>query len=453
MRRHDAFLSGFDLANFDQVLWLFANGHEPLNTQDGQLFWGEHFSPTITAFVPAYALGAGPTTLLVVQGLSVALVAPLLFFLARTYGAGPRLAAIPAVLWLLSPMTLLPTVNDVHHVPLVAPAIVGSILALKRGQLPLFVVLALLACGAKEDVSLMYLALGVVVALEGRRRLGEAIVVGSLAIFLFAVVVFLPAFSDSIAWFEDRFAGDRGDTVADALGWIVLHPWAALGDLVVSENLVICAALVVGTGGLCWLAPRWMLLGVPALAHSLLSAYEPQHQLGTHYYFPVSIAFAVAAAVGVGRLAGAAPRLRRVAAVCIAAAALVAPLGIRSVVDESSWAPEDVAALGGTDVRRLALAHVPDNVSVAASTRLTPHLAHRREIYTLPLPFFGRQELGTDWSAEEFRARAAGVRWVVLDMSDRRLLFPRTPERMRSLLPRLGFRPVFEAGSVSVWRC
>jgi uncharacterized membrane protein len=451
LRRHDGYRSNFDLANFDQVLWLLSQGHEPLITQYGVIFWGDHFAPAIALLTPLYVLGGGPETLLVVQSLALAAVAPLLFALARAFGAEPWLAAIPAVLWLLSPLTLIPNVNDVHHVPLVAPLIVGSVLALKHDRLVAFAILGLLACFAKEDVSLVYAALGVVVALEGRRRLGLAISGVAAATFVFAVAIFLPAFGTA-DWFAKRFAGDRGESLSDVAVWMATHPGAALGDLVATEKIGLCLALVATTGGLCLLAPRWMLLGVPALAHNLLSAYGPQHGIWDHYHVPVAIGFAIASAAGVHRLAEAGPRRRLLAVAGVTLAVLVAPLGVRQADDASSWSQERIAALGGPDARRDALALVPEEVPLAASTRVTPHLAHRRELYTLPLPFFGREAVGSGWSEEELRRREATVRWVVLDMNDRPTGILRTPEGVRRLLPERGFRRVFERGTVSVWR-
>jgi uncharacterized membrane protein len=451
VRRHDNFRSNFDLANFDQVLWLLSEGHDPLITQSGVSFWGDHFAPAIALLAPLYVLGGGPETLLVFQALAMAAVAPLLFALARAFGAEPRLASIPALLWLLSPLTLIPNVNDVHHIPLVAPLIVGSVLALKLDRLVLFAALGLLACFAKEDVALIYLMLGVVVALDGRRRLGLAIGAVAAAIFVFATAIWLPAFGTA-DWFAERFAGDRGDSLSDVVVWIVSNPLAALGDLVATEKIGLCLALVATTGGLCLLAPRWMLLGLPVLAHNLLSAYGPQHGIWDHYHVPVAIGFSIAAAAGVHRLAEAGSRLRLLAAAGVALAVLVAPLGVRQANEASEWSAARTAALGGPEVRRDALALVPDDVPLAASTRVTPHLAHRRELYTLPLPFFGREEVGSGWSEDELRRRELNVRWVVLDMNDRPTGILDTPERVRRLLPERGFRRIFERGTVSVWR-
>lgn len=446
-RRHDAFRSGIDLANFDQALWLISRGAEPMMTQQGISFWGGHFEVSLLVLVPLYLLGAGAGTLLVIQALAMSAVGPLLYALARAYGARPWLAVLPALLWLASPLTLIPNTFDFHNVPFVAPAIVGSLLALKKDRLPWFAVLALFACGAKEDVPLIYVMVGVVTALEGRRRLGAVIAAGALAFFIFAFAVFMPAFTDSGEWFAQRFAGDRGDSLGEVAIWMVTHPLAALGDLLTTENLVILVALVATTGGLCLLAPRWMLLGTPALAHNFLSAYEPQHQIDNHYFVPVALSFAVAAAVGVSRLATLNERLRLLAAAWVAVAFVAFPFGLVYAERESSRSSAD----GGAAARRAAIALVPDGVPVASTPSFTPHLSHRENAYSLPIPFLGRERFGTDWSQPEMERRAARVQWIVWDPAERPTEMPNAPELLAPLLPRLGFREVFSRGTVRVY--
>lgn len=451
LRRHDAFLTGYDLANFDQELWLLAHGHEPLDTQTGRLFWGEHFSLTIALLTPLYVLGGGTKALLSVQAVTMAAVAPLLYALARAYGARPWPAVLPALLWLASPLTLLPNLFDVHHIPLVAPLIVGSILAFRCDRFALFVVLGLLACFAKEDVPLMYSMLGIVVVLDGRRKLGAAIGAVSFGLFVFAVAVYMPAFGHSASWFAKRFAGARGDSVMDVFVWMASHPLAAAGDLLTAQNVTACLVLLFATGGLCVLAPRWMLLGAPALANNVLSAYPLQNDLATHYFVPVALSFAIAAAVGVRRLAEISSRTRLLLAACIATAFLSSFIGVTAARTSSEVGAARSVSSGAVVARTRAVALVPKNAVVAATPRLSPHLSQRKEIYALPLPFLGREEFGADWSAEEMARRAKRVRWVVIDTDDRPIEFPLVSERLLPLLPQLGFHQVFRADSVIVY--
>jgi len=448
--KHDNYFSSFDLANFDQALWLVAHGHEPFITQHGRHFLGDHFSPSMFLLAPIYVFGGGVGALLVLQSMLVALTAPLLFALGRVRGASEWLALLPAALWLASPLTLTQNLDDVHHAPIAAPFIVGSILALLHNRLLLFAVAGLIACSFKEDISLTYIMLGVVVLLEGRRRLGIAIASAATCVFAFVVFVFLPLFNNSLDSFAKRFAGERGDSVADVALWIVRNPIAALGDLATFQNLFVVAALVVTTGCLCLLSPRWMLLAVPALAHNLLSALPEQHMLRFHYWFPVMLALSLAGAVGVSRLSLIRlPATRRVLAVTVSVGLALFPVGVVYAGTLSTWSQDATRNVGGAEARRAALELIPDGIPVAASVRLTPHLSQRTEIYTLPVPFVAVDYYGL--TVGQLRQRAHRVSYVVLDTMDRPKEFRATAEVLPPLLARSGFREIGRFGSVRVY--
>ena len=315
----------------------------------------------------------------------------------------------------------------------------------------LFAALAVLACCAKEDVSLIYVMVGLVVVLEGRRRLGATIGVAALGIFVFATAVFMPAFGDSAAWYEKRFAGARGDSLTDVAGWMLRHPADAATDLITGQNIAVVLVLLLSTGGLCLLAPRWMLLGLPALAHNLLSAYPPQHELATQYFVPVALSLAIAGAVGAHRVPAIAKAPRLALAACVLTAFIASLFGVREAWVGSQWTAAETASAGGPAVRRKAIALIPNGAVVTASPRLSAHLSSRREIYAMPLPFLGRTEFGADWSASEMKRRAGRVQWVAIDTADRPNELSDAPERLLPLLPGLGFRRVFSQGSILVF--
>ena len=443
--KHDNYLTYFDLANFDQALWLLAQGEEPFITQHGRHLLGDHFDPTIVLLTPIYVFGGGPVALLVLQSLLIALVAPLLFKLARLRGATPWLAVLPGVLWLANPLTLTQNIDDFHHTPVAAPLIVGSIVLLHQNRLLLFAIAALLACGLKEDIPLIFAMLGVVVFLEGRRRLGVAIATGALAVFALAMFVVMPHYSNSLDWFAERFAGTRGDSVADAAVWMIRNPLGALEDIATSQNLFVVGALLVTSGGLCFLAPRWMLLALPAFAHNMLSAVPEQHQLRYHYWFPVILGLAVAAAVGVPKVRELGDPARRLIVVAIAVCVALFPVGL-AYADFSA----DPASPGWREARTKALELIPEDVPVAASVRLTPHLSQRRELYTLPLPFIP-VDYGGDLTDAELMERARRVDYVVLDTSETPKELRATPKVLPPLLKRLGFREIARYRTVRVY--
>ena len=97
VREHHRFETFLDLAVYDQLLWLLANGHEPFSTVISRPLLGGHFQPGVVLLTPLYWLDLGVPGLLTAQSVALALTAPALYALARAYGASPRAGAAARV--------------------------------------------------------------------------------------------------------------------------------------------------------------------------------------------------------------------------------------------------------------------------------------------------------------------------------------------------------------------
>ena len=312
-----AFVTGFDTALYDQYLWLIANGHDAFSTIVSKPMLADHFQPGLVLLTPLYWLGAGVPTLLVVQSAALAATGPALYALARASGARPGLAAVPALLWIACPFVARLNLWEFRPTAFVSVLLVLSVLGAVQRRYWLLGATAVVALSLKEDTALVYLALGIVLALRGQRRLGGLVAAASVVWLVVASLV-VEAGGDSSEAFARRFAGDRGDSMREALVWIVRHPLETASDIA-SDSVVYLAALVVATGGLALLAPLWLLLALPTAAHNALSAYEPQHLLSYHYHQLTMTGLFIAAALGVHRLQSAGRSLRVAAGAGVAA--------------------------------------------------------------------------------------------------------------------------------------
>ena len=440
---HRAFVTGFDTALYDQYLWLLANGHDSFSTIVSKPMLADHFQPGLVLLTPLYWLDAGVPTLLVVQSAALAATGPALYALARAGGARPGLAAAPALLWLACPFVARLNLWEFRPTAFVSVLIVLSVLGAVQRRYWLLGLTALVALSLKEDTALVYLALGIVLAIRGQRRLG-AVVAAASAAWLVAASLVLQSGGDSAEAFARRFAGDRGDSVGEALAWIVRHPLETATDIA-QDSLVYLVALVVASGGLALLAPLWLLLALPTAAHNALSAYEPQHLLSYHYHQLTMTGLFVAAAIGVQRLQSAGRPLRIAAAAGVAAAAILA-------VGAGNWAhahwTEDIRLPREATGR--ALAAIPGNASVAASPHLLPQLSQRIEVYTLPEPFLPLDN-GSPLTDAEFEERANGVEYVAYRENDLPVEYGGTPATVLAMLEREGFVPIARAGRVTVF--
>ena len=408
---HEAFRTGFDTAIADQQLWLLANGHEPFSTITTRSLLAIHFHPSIVLFTPLYWLGLGISGMFAAQSIALALTAPALYAVARECGASAPLAALPSLLWLACPWVA--SVNLFEWRPdLFAPVlIVLSVLFALRGRYVLLGVTLVLALSLKEDIGLTYVALGVVLAYHGRRRLGACVSLVGAAWVIGASLAMAALGGGSHEAFSQRWAGDRGDSVASALLWCLQNPLETF-TTIVSESLLPLVVLLVSSGGLGLLAPSWLLLAAPTTGYNVLSDYQPQHDLVHHYHLGTVVGLFVAAAVGVPLLATLGRRARLAVAATVALAGLVALVGGARVHSLHG----DAVHIDAEPTRR-ALELIPPDVPVAATRTLLPHLSRRAEVWTLPEPFVPL-EWGGSLTRRELRERASRVDYVAYAAGD-----------------------------------
>lgn len=440
---HRSFVTGFDTALYDQLLWLLAHGHEPFSTIVMKPMLADHFQPGLALLTPLYWLGGGVPALLVVQSVALAATGPALYTLARASGARPALAAVPALLWIACPFVARLNLWEFRPTAFVSVLLVLSVLGAVERRFWLLGATGVLALSLKEDVAVVYVALGVVLAIRGERRVGAVVAAASASWFVAASLV-IRSGSGSLDVFGRRFAGDRGDSVPEAIVWMVQHPLATAAD-VVRESLLYVALLIVATGGLALLAPLWMLLALPTAAHNALSAYEPQHLLSFHYHQLTMTGLFIAAALGVHRLQSAGRGLQLAAAGGITAAMILA-------VAAGSWAhahsTERIRL--PRDTTSAALALVPPDAPVAASPHLLPQVSQRAQVYTLPAPFLPL-DIGSPLTDAELAERARGVEYVLYRENDMPVEYSGTPEGVLTMLAREGFVPIRRAGLVTVF--
>ena len=444
---HFAFRTGVDLAFYDQLLWLLSHGNEPFSTVVSRPLLVDHFQPGVLLFTPLYWLGLGVPGILTVQAIGLALAAPALFALARASGASPAVASIPAFLWLVCPWVASLNLFEFHPLAFSPVLVVLSVLAAVRERWWLLFGTAFFALSLKEDVALMYVVLGLLLVFRGHRRVGAGLALGSAAWLVLAYGI-IRTLGGSYDAYGQRFAGDRGDSVPDAAGWMLSHPLQTVSDIA-DLSLAGVILLFVSTGCLALLAPSWMLLAAPTALHNALSAYQPQHELVNHYHLWTLTGFFVAAAIGAARVQSLGRYARLAVTATLGVAVVLAVLG-------GLWAHRfsDTVLLEREPTERL-LERIPPDVPVAAARSLVPHLTHRVEVHTLPEPFIPL-EWGSPLSADEFAERAERIRFVayvegdqigtILTGEDLEL----TPD-VRPTLLREGFVVIARSGKVEIF--
>ncbi|MET9347877.1 DUF2079 domain-containing protein [Streptomyces termitum] len=392
-RRHAVNLTtGYDLGIFTQIIQSYAGLTAPYSSLKGPEYntLGDHFHPILVLLAPVYKVFPSPYTLLVCQGLLVALsVIPLMEWAARARGARFSLwvGVSYGASWGLAALIFF----DFHEVAFAVPLVAASVCMLGQERWRAAVLWALPLTLVKEDLGLTVAAIGAYVAWKGPRRTGVALAVFGLAATAFAMLVALPYFNPvgQFAYWPPQ-TGEEAGLLAQAAGFL----WPPVKWLTV-------LLIVAPTGFLAVRSPL-LLIVLPTLAWRFASANPFYWGTGFHYsavLMPIAFAAAVHA-VATGRFP-----VRRLRAACAVGAAVTAVTffthPLHELVAPRTWVVSAQVRAGD-----VLLAKIPDGASVASSNRLAAQLANRTTVTEVCL------------YARAFPP-AEAPEWVIYDTTDR----------------------------------
>jgi uncharacterized membrane protein len=376
---------GFDLGIYDQATWLLSRGRAPFVTVRGLDLFGQHAAYIMVLVAPLYRLWADPRLLLLLQVLFLALPAVVLYRLGGRHLGHPAAGLAVAVAYLAYPGVQWAISWQFHPEAIAAGLLAMAVLAADRRRWPAMALWLVLAALCGEEVGLVVAGFGLLLVVGGHRRIGWRTAGAGLAWFLVATYVLEPLHAGRVTrLFETDYgiAGTGPWALVRALPTMAGH---ALQTGVANDGLFYLLLVFLPLLGLPLLAPRWLLPVAPPLLLNLAAVQPEHHQLRFHYLATAAPLLAAGAVAGL-------------AAVRSARRRLLAPLLVLLVVvacltswryGPAPWDRDPVAVPAGPadQVRRQAVALVPEGAPVSAQYNLVPHLGHRDEVYEFPNPF------------------------------------------------------------------
>jgi uncharacterized membrane protein len=289
----------WDLGQSQQLLWSLAGGHGWASSfEEGHNFLGVHLELVLLPIAGVERLWLTPAVPLIVSAAGLAATAPAAFLMLRAL-----LPQRPIATWLAlavaAPMPFWAATQeaarDQFHPENLALAL--SLLAAwaglrqKRWWLWLLVV-AVISC--KEDQTYTAFVVGLLVWRAGApamKRHGKAVMIFAVAWLLVGSGV------------QQLIRGAGTSPVLSYYAWVFEPgPNFFATALLRPDPWLALAGLLISLLGLPLLAPRWLLVVVPALAANLLSSHDPQQRLQLHYVLLVMFPLIVAAGFGGRRL-------------------------------------------------------------------------------------------------------------------------------------------------------
>ena len=379
--RHLTFQThALDLGYYVQLAWNLARGAGARVSLPEMHAWGDHFSPIMYLFVPAFWLAPGPAVLLVAQSVALGLGALGVFGLAARRLGDERPAAVFAILYLVHPSLHGINVRDFHSAALAVPLLLAAMYFVEVERPWLFAASVLLTLATREDAAVPVVGLGIWIALSKRRPVWGAVTgAGALAILLADTRWLIPHFRGAPYPHLGRFA-HLGSSVPEIVGATLLHPFRVLAGLVTGQRLVYLGALFAPLAFLPLLAPGVLLGLMPSLMENLLARDRILFDYRTQYQSFVLPFLFLAAIAGYDRLAlrRPGPWPKRVFVVAMLASLALSSGTMNNLSSRRFWpTPEHRQAWQ-------VLAQVPAGAAVSAQDRYVAHLSLRPLVFVFP---------------------------------------------------------------------
>jgi uncharacterized membrane protein len=409
--RQDRFRTfGFDLGIYDQATWLLSRFRDPFITVRGLEAFGHHVNVILLLLAPFYWLGAGPHFLLFVQVAAQASGAFAVFLLARDRINDRWIACALGIVYLLHPTSQWLVWEFFHPDAVSIGPLLFAYWAARERRWNWFAVAALLALACKEDVALVLVVMGLLIAWRGDRRIGAGVSVASLAVYIVDTHVVIP-WQNGIGPFYDTFFGTLGTNPLQVAVNVVRHPGTTWDLLRQPDRREYLWRILAPVAFVPIISPSTFTIAFPMLAVNLLSSFPYTRDAHFHYSALVLVGVMIATVEGVARL----PTLR-------ARRVLVGVILATSVVTTVAWGPSPV----GREYRQgwwplqvdprqavneAAIREVPANAAVSASYTYIPHLTHRVKVYEFPVPW-----RNINWGVHgEHLDDPSHVQWIVVD--------------------------------------
>ncbi len=241
-----------------------------------------HWSPSLALLWPFMALTHAALTLQWIQSAACVSVAPLLYALvAPRRGSRPALRV--AILALMYPPLLAVGWGEFHEVGVVAPLLLGALVAADRRRWAAFAACIVIACGIREDICLELVCAGLTLGLCRWRSRSAWFATAALAFASLALYygVIIPRLGGS--WIPAHF---YTYAFADGPAALALAPFvhpAAFAQTFLSFGRLTYLLEAFVPLAFLPLFSRWSILALPGLAIVLLANSGLVYHMGNHY--------------------------------------------------------------------------------------------------------------------------------------------------------------------------
>ena len=369
--RHNLFQSSFDLAIFDNAIYLISQGQTSFVTFRGLHILGDHAALIVYPIAWLYKIYPSIYWLFAIQALSLSGGAIPIYYLSRATGLIESQGKTLVLAYLLYPAIFNVNLFDFHPEVIAVPAILAAILAAKLDRFWWFIAALIVILSCKAVLALTVVGIGVWLLISSKYRYKYASIALVLGYGWFAIAtqVIIPTFSGTEAAAIDRY-GYLGNSVFDIAKNLVLKPNLVLDRVLSLDTIEYIFLLIIP---LAWglVTIEWMpIIGaLPILLLNILSESSAQRNLVHQYSLPIVPWLFLIVIMAANRKQLWFKSQRNILIWSAIAFLAFGKYGYFGSLYLQSWDTRQAS--------RQAIALIDDRGGVLTTTDLAPHLTHR----------------------------------------------------------------------------
>ncbi len=395
LRHHTFSTHAWDLALYDQSVWLFSKFSTGTNTVIGLSAFGDHLELPTLLLAPLYWMYSSPYVLLVVQVIAILVGGIPIYKLAKE-----KLQSSIAASFLLTSYLLFFGIQsalnfDFHPLVLALPFLSYALYFLEKKRMRALVATVLPILLIKENLSMYTSFIGLYLALKKRyRKIGLFILLGSLIYFLFTVKLLLPFLLQS-PYKHFLFKNWGGDFFSAFIN-IIANPLLAFKTLVTPSIKLETILMALGSGAfLIFIAPSYLFLMIPLFVERFLSTKHATWLPIFHYSSLMAPYITFAGITAIASISRHIKKKSYVLTLLLSTTVLMSTIlinyrGYKEPIagpflsfskygfmfsPKDKWS--DVSSIND------AISLIEKDASVASQDAILPHLTHRSELYQI----------------------------------------------------------------------
>ena len=290
--KHILFQStAWDLAIFDQAVYLISKGENPISSFLNIHILGDHAALIFYPLALFYKIYPSVYWLLLIQAFVLSFGALPIYYLSQYHGLTPSKSLTISIVYLLYPLIFNINLFDFHPDVIAVSSILWAILGAFENSIILFIFTIIITLSCKSVLSLTIIFMGLwLFCFQKKQQLGSIAMGLGLSWFIISTRLIIPIFSDNSANISrhlERF-NYLGNSFAEIAQNLIFKPWLLLQGLFNLPNLEYLLVLLIPViWGLSWQYIARLISTVPTLAMNLLSQNILQKDLLHQYSLPI----------------------------------------------------------------------------------------------------------------------------------------------------------------------